>query len=82
VTHLMLKAAEDGEEAVAWAENHREWQRIKTTCDAQEGPRIRGEACTARRGGTQDDRSPAHRPSSGAGAGTSSRPSSATYRQG
>ena len=47
VTHLMLKAAEDGEEAVAWAENYREWQRIKTTCDAQEGPRVRGEACTA-----------------------------------
>ena len=32
----MLKAAEDGEEAVAWAENHREWQRINTTCNAQE----------------------------------------------
>ena len=43
----MLKAAEDGEEAVAWAENHREWQRINTTCDAQEGTRVHGEACTA-----------------------------------
>ena len=43
----MLKAAEDGEEAVAWAENQREWQRINTTCDAQEGTRVRREGCTA-----------------------------------
>ncbi|MGC9538906.1 enoyl-CoA hydratase-related protein [Streptomyces sp. UG1] len=39
IKHLMLSAAEGDDEAAAWAENDRAWQRIKATRDAQEGPR-------------------------------------------
>jgi crotonobetainyl-CoA hydratase len=39
IKHLILRAADGDDEAAAWGENERVWQRIKVTRDAQEGPR-------------------------------------------